>query len=104
MRYLGVDGETQHTDCMNRAVTRELGGVKPASRQSGGQRSGSEPEGITPTLNPIPGQPWYYPRGYEETVLVLKVSPYTGRYREMFTRIVRITSPCTKSGWIEVCD
>ena len=33
---------------------------------------------------------------------ILKVFPYTGRYPQWFTHIVRVTSPRVRKGWVEM--
>jgi hypothetical protein len=40
---------------------------------------------------------WFAPEGAE----VLKVMPYTGRYKEWFSRILRLKAN-THRGWVEV--
>ncbi len=33
---------------------------------------------------------------------ILDVFPYTGRYTDMFTHVIRYTSPMTRRGWMEI--
>lgn len=32
---------------------------------------------------------------------VIGIKPYTGRYPELFTHVVRLTAPDTRRGWME---
>jgi hypothetical protein len=34
---------------------------------------------------------------------VISIVPYTGTFNKFFTHIVRVTSPKTSRGWMELC-
>jgi len=43
---------------------------------------------------------WYSDRP-DKMSTVIDISPYTGRYKEFFTHVLRLTAPKTCRGWME---
>jgi hypothetical protein len=43
-----------------------------------------------------------YPNWYNKPAIVLAVFPYTGKYPEWFTHVLRLSAPSTKQGWLEM--
>ena len=43
-----------------------------------------------------------YPNWYGKPALILAVFPYTGKYPQWFTHVVRLYAPNTKRGWLEM--
>lgn len=47
--------------------------------------------------------PTWFSGRYDGRSVVLEVRPYTGRFPQWFTWVVRVTAPRTDRQWMELC-
>jgi hypothetical protein len=47
--------------------------------------------------------PAWFSGAEDDLSTIIKISPYTGKYPQFFTVIIRATARGTKRGWMEFC-